>query len=222
MNPYTPPQFKLKAYNCPFCNAYSTQNWYYAVKFDRYIQNPPTFSLSSCFYGTLNNMNISQCVHCDKYSIWIDEKMIYPFSGSAPMPNPDLPTDILVDYDEARNILSFSPRSSVALLRLIIQKLCKHLGEKGNNINEDIGSLVKKGLPEKVQKALDSVRVIGNNAVHPGQIDLHDDIETANKLFNFTNIICEYMITQPNKINEFYDSKIPESTKEAIDKRDSK
>ena len=33
---------------------------------------------------------------------------------------------------------------------------------------EDIVSMVKRGLEEQVQKALDAVRVIGNNAVHPG------------------------------------------------------
>jgi hypothetical protein len=148
--------------------------------------------------------------------------MIYPFSGNAPLPNSDLPSEVKDDYEEAKNIVSLSPRGSVAILRLAIQKLCKHLGESGENINNDIGNLVKKGLSPKLQKALDSVRVIGNNAVHPGQIDLKDDIDTAIKLFNFVNIICDSMITQPKKIDEFYDTKIPENSKKAIDNRDSK
>jgi hypothetical protein len=38
-----------------------------------------------------------------------------------------------------------------------------------------------------VQQSLDIVRVIGNDAVHPGQIDLTDDIETATKLFVLIN-----------------------------------
>ena len=98
--------------------------------------------------------------------------MIYPFNGSAPLPNPDLPEDIKEDFEETRNIVELSPRGAVALLRLAVQKLCKELGEKGEHINTDIKNLVSKGLPEKMQKALDSVRVVGNNAVHPGQIDL--------------------------------------------------
>ena len=138
------------------------------------------------------------------------------------MPNQDMPADVKSDFEEARSILMFSPRGAAALLRLSIQKLCKNLGESGDNINNDIANLVQKGLPEKLQKALDSVRVIGNNAVHPGIIDLKDDIELAHKLFGFVNIICDVMITQPKLIDEVYDLRIPDNMKKAISKRDKK
>jgi hypothetical protein len=53
------------------------------------------------------------------------------------------------------------------------------LGEKGDS-SPAIGNLVKKGLPPMTQESLDCVRVIGNNAVHPGELDLKYDIETTN------------------------------------------
>lgn len=135
------------------------------------------------------------------------------------MPNDDLPDDIKVDFREAQSIVNASPRGSAALLRLCIQKLCKHLGEKGKNINDDIGELVKKGLDSRVQKALDVVRVIGNEAVHPGQIDLKDDLETANKLFVVVNLIADALITQPKMVEGLFNG-IPETKRAEIAKRD--
>ena len=146
--------------------------------------------------------------------------MLYPIGGSAEFPNSDLPDDIKNDFEEARNIVGLSPRGAAALLRLCIQKLCICLGEKGKDLNNDIGNLVQQGLPEKVRQALDTVRVIGNNAVHPGQLDISDDFETAHKLFVFVNLITNYLITQPKLIDEVYTEKVPEGAKTAIEKRD--
>ncbi|WP_395047976.1 DUF4145 domain-containing protein [Flavobacterium sp.] len=209
------PQFEESAFNCPFCGAYAKQHWYITAKASRNING---IHLS----GTIENNYISECSHCGEQSFWKENKMIYPYSGTAPLPNPDLPVNIKEDYNEARNIIELSPRGAVALLRLAIQKLCIHLGEPGKNINTDIGNLVTKGLPVKMQKALDTVRVVGNNAVHPGVIDLKDNIEIARKLFAFVNIISDVMITQPNEIDKFYEETVPENLKQAINKRDGK
>ena len=75
------------------------------------------------------------------------------------------------------------------------QKLRIHLGEKGKTIDDDIASLVRKGLNPLVQQSLDIVRVIGNEAVHPGVIDLKDDRETAFRLFDLVNAITDAMIS---------------------------
>lgn len=145
--------------------------------------------------------------------------MIYPRVVSAPFPNSDLPEDIKTDFEEARQIASLSPKGAAALLRLAIQKLCVHLKEPGKDLNTDIGSLVKKGLPVGIQKALDIVRVIGNESVHPGQIDISDDPATTAKLFELVNIIAAKMITEPNEINKLFDG-LPDGKKAAIQKRD--
>lgn len=144
--------------------------------------------------------------------------MVYPSHGNAPIPNPDMPEDVKEDYEEAATICTQSPRGAAALLRLAIQKLCVDLGGKGKNINEDIKEFVKKGLPEKVQKSLDIVRVVGNNAVHPGQIEI-DKPEVAGKLFELVNLITDYMISMPKKVDATY-SELPDAAKNAIDQRD--
>ena len=170
-------------------------------------------------YGEVNNLFLSQCYNCKKMALWVHDQLVHPTAMAGPAPNQDLPPDVLQDYEEAGRIIALSPRSAAALLRLSIQRICRFLGEKGQNIDEDIASLVKKGLAPLVQKALDAVRVIGNEAVHPGTLDLKDDRDTALKLFSLVNIIADQMISNPKHVEELY-AKIPESKRKAIEKRD--
>ena len=167
----------------------------------------------------VRNLYLSKCYSCKEIAVWVHDRLLFPPAAEGPPPNPDLPTTVRLDYEEASRILDLSPRGSAALLRLAIQKLCAELGETGENINEDIASLVKKGLAPLVQRALDSVRVIGNEAVHPGQLDLKDDRDTANQLFKLVNIIAEQMISNPKHVDELY-AKLPEGKRQAIEKRD--
>ena len=127
----------------------------------------------------------------------------FPVLRATPSPHPDLPADILPDYEEARSVFGSSKRGSAALLRLVIQKLCISLGQSGKNLNTDIGTLVANGLPPKIQQALDIVRVVGNNQVHPGQLDVRDDETTATRLFELVNVIVENQIASPKHIAEF-------------------
>ena len=107
-----------------------------------------------------------------------------------------------------------------ALLRLAIDRLCNELGETDRDINKNIGALVEKGLPKPVQQALDVVRVVGNKAVHPGQIAFDiDDKETAIALMRLVNMITERMISEPKEIDSLF-QRLPESAKESIEKRD--
>jgi hypothetical protein len=64
------------------------------------------------------------------------------------------------------------------------------------------------------------VRVIGNESVHPGSIDLNDDRETALRLFDLVNAIADQMISHPKKVKEMY-GKLPEEKRKAIEARDA-
>jgi len=169
----------------------------------------------------INNLHISECYNCKRISLWVYDKLVYPAIKIGNIPNKDLPAPIMCVVEEAREILQTSPKGAATLLRLSIQMLCKELGESGTDINSDIASLVKKGLNPVVQKALDVVRVIGNEAVHPGRIDLNDDRETAARLFDLVNVVAEQMISQPKMVQDIYDS-MPENKKLAIKTRDEK
>ncbi|SFI18423.1 protein of unknown function [Tindallia magadiensis] len=208
---YILPQLNLDAFNCPNCRVYTKQRWYYLQA-----------SSGSDGYGIHHkdtDFKVSHCEKCKASTIWHQDKIIFPHSAIVPPPNIDLPSDIKNDYNEAATITNLSPKGSAALLRLCIQKLCMHLGEPGKNINDDIKNLVSKGLPPKVQEALDTVRVIGNECVHPGTIDLDDNREVANKLFHMVNFIATKMISEPKEIDELYSS-LPTSKIDGIKARD--
>ncbi|MBE4039797.1 DUF4145 domain-containing protein [Vibrio parahaemolyticus] len=205
---YEQPEYKKEAFTCPHCNAYAAMSWHSLVGNQSYV-----------------SVAIATCHRCKKRSIWLDGtqgypvKLIYPSLLSAPLPNEDMPDDCKQDYLEAREIASSSPKGAAALLRLCIQKLTIHLGGEGKNINSDIGSLVSMGLPTKIQQALDVVRVVGNNAVHPGEISLDDDPSTVHALFGLINLIVDNQITQPKQVSALFDS-LPDGAKNAVNRRD--
>jgi hypothetical protein len=172
-------------------------------------------------YRNVGNVHLSECFHCGDVAVWVHDYVVSPHPREGPPANPDLPQAVLDDYNEAATILSRSPRGAAALLRLAIQKLCAELGGKGKNIDDDIAEMVKNGLSPLIQQALDAVRVIGNESVHPGTLDLKDDVQTASQLFALVNIIAEQMISNPKHVQAMY-AKLPEAKREAIDKRDKR
>jgi hypothetical protein len=204
---YIAPDVLAGKFTCPHCAAIAHMTWEARSEDFGHYQSMGR-----------NVIRVATCSHCGKYSLWHVDTMLFPDRGSAPPPNPDTPPNVLALYEEAARISAKSPRGGAALLRLAIQVLCRDLGEPGENLNKDIASLVKKGLPPKIQRSLDIVRVIGNNAVHPGQIDV-DDAEVVGNLFTLINVIVEYMISLPGRIDSLY-QELPDGPREQIEKRD--
>jgi hypothetical protein len=215
---YNQPVFKKSAFNCPHCNAYANMYWGRLLHniFNSGYKSTPLFA--------------SYCTHCKEYSYWLSDpvsgdddivsgKMVIPRQTIAPLPHPEMPEVVKYEYEEARGISTSSPRGAAALLRLAVQKLCKELGESGKNINEDIASLVKKGLPVEIQQALDIIRVVGNNAVHPGELNADDVAEVTASLFELINAIVEERISKPKKLQKLFE-RLPEGARKGIESRD--
>ena len=216
-----PPELSKGQFHCPYCNVFSKQFW------SHIMANPGIGGKS--FVNDSSNFNewfpiewtVSKCQHCGNLIIWYKQDIVYPKKILVENPNTDLDKEIQNDYLEAARVFNESPRASAALLRLALQKLCKQLGEKGKNINEDIKNMVNNGLNPLVQKSLDSLRITGNNAVHPGTINLEEEPEKVLKLFELLNFIADKMITEPKEISSFYND-LPDTSKDAIEKRDEK
>ncbi|MGE0267073.1 MAG: DUF4145 domain-containing protein [Candidatus Omnitrophota bacterium] len=216
---YYPPLYAKGEFHCPHCKVFAKQFWAHIEAQHLHADHFIGITVSTFREGLEKEWRLSKCEHCEKKCIWLGKDMIYPRIISVAQPNEDLEQTIQKDYLEAANILNESPRATAALLRLALQKLCKQLGQKGENINDDIGNLVKAGLNHHIQKSLDILRITGNNAVHPGEINLEEDKEKVYKLFELLNFIAQKMITEPKEISRFYEN-LPEDAKKAVKKRD--
>lgn len=232
------------AFQCPHCQTLATQRWFdtnnackitndildyiykanieqfYNTSINVFLKIVEHNSRQNFTFFIPNELSISTCSSCENFTVWVNGEMKYPKVTSLPAPNNDLNEDIKELYIEASNILIESPKGATALLRLALQNLLKQVGKSGKNINADIKELVTEGLSPKIQQALDLVRVVGNNAVHPGQINLDDNAGIAHKLFGILNFIAEELITKPKELESLYADLIPETTQEHIKQRD--
>jgi hypothetical protein len=208
-----PPERGKNAFHCPYpaCGVCAKQSWTYVY----WLRAQPNQ------YTQVPDIVLAVCDHCNKFSVWIDGKLEFPTTWTAPAPHPEMPVGVRTDFEEARAVFGGSPRSSAALLRLVIQKICIELGQSGKNLNQDIGNLVAEGMPVRIQQALDIVRVVGNNQVHPGVLDVRDDTAMATTLFELVNLIVEDRIAGPKQIDALY-GKLPENARKQIEERDAK
>lgn len=210
------PQPGRDTFNCPHCGALTHADWL----------QPCTMRLGQPA-PLPQNVLAAQTRCCrNRLSLWLADDgldnavMIYPAQIDVPSAHPDMPQDIANDFQEARLVFSQSPRSSAALLRLCLEKLCNHLvGDGKGSIHEKIGKLVAKGLPVAVQQALDATKIIGNNAIHVIELDIAQNPHLALSLFGLINFIVENQISQPAQVAALY-AQLPAGALAAIEKRD--
>ncbi len=201
------------------CGALSNHHWSLADSLTVWLGG---HEISNRKMSEKTSVVAARCEACQRETIFVNGIVAYPGLSEAPTPHRDMPPEIRDDYVEAASILRYSLRGSAALLRLAVQKLLPLIGATQKDINAQIGELVAKGtLTAVVQKALDSVRVIGNEAVHPGTMDLSDDIATATSLFKLLNLIVEKSISEPKMVDEIF-AGLPEAKLKGIEVRDSK
>jgi hypothetical protein len=205
---YIAPSYRGSDFTCPRCETHAAQYW-------MEVRN--------------SEWQASRCLTCHQSCLWemIGKNaaggeqwaLVYPVRSPAPLPNEDMPQEVKDDYDEAASVLPRSPRAAAALLRLAVQRLCTHLGQPGRNINDDIAALVEQGLRPMIQRAMDAVRITGNNAVHPGELDLNDNSELALQMFRLVNLVVEDMISVPKHVDTVW-AQMPQGSVEAVAKRD--
>lgn len=220
------PEFNSKSFICPHCHVFAEQKWKMAFTADVKISGIMTMHNTTT--PTISNLRSDPniywtiCNCCNKSTFWFNKQMIYPLSNTAAPANSYMPDKVRKIYDEAAIISNLSPKSAAALLRLALQILLKEIGGKGKNIDADIAELLQSNrISHQVQQACDILRVIGNNAVHPGQIDIDDDPETVKSLFSLLNFIVSETIQKEAEINKLFNS-LPDNALKGIERRNSK
>lgn len=196
------PVCRKESFNCPRCGAFAGMKW------NELLLNGDEYA----------SVALSICDACKDPSVWITDEnrpmsalpmegrlggrptLIFPLKCVAPEAELDMPTDIKVDYEEARLVFTHSPRAAAALLRLCVQKLCQELLGKPGDIHKQIGELLDKGLPSRVLKAFDTIRIFGNESVHPGTVNLSDTPEVALALFRLLNMAVRHCITEEKEL----------------------
>ena len=232
MSIITPPNFKGESFACPHCGAFSLMIWERLCL--QHLRGPlpqytPPELIQSNFWHVC-------CAACKQANIWLEHEkyieeidethsygtMIYPTTNTAPPPHADMPPDVKLDYCEAASIQQNSPRGAAALLRLALQKLCKHLGEKGENINDDIRALSSsRKVSLEVIRMADVLRITGNCSVHPGKMSSEDIDEVSDGLFDLINYIIKEAISDPAYRSSIY-NKMPENLRKKAEEKDEK
>ncbi|EZP58381.1 DUF4145 domain-containing protein [Exiguobacterium sp. RIT341] len=226
-----------RAFICPHCSIHAQQVWHQVLfkrenfvddfgynKLHEYYQveeGSGVFFQDGDYLRQRNTLAFCMCQSCKKPSLWYDHELVYPFESIIDDPNPLMPLEVMEIYNEARSVLNLSPRSSAALLRLGLEILLPYLGAEKAKINTMIQQLVEERKAiGRVQKAMDALRVIGNDAVHPGVIDLEgrDDKEVSLALFKITNYIVAETLGSDDMIEDLY-SLLPGKVKEGIENR---
>lgn len=204
----------MKQYiHCPYCHIFSQVD-----VFKQHFDSDTVYENGKQKVKTYQE--IHRCSNCGGKFFYIDGKLKYP-EPEVIAPAADMPEEVKKLYMEASSICHRSPRATCALLRLAIEVLCNQLGAEGDTVSAKIATLVRRGLSTELQQALDVVRVVGNNAVHPGQIAFDvDDENTALMLFNLINIIVQRLISEPTTIKTLFDS-LPDAAKAHVTHRDN-
>jgi hypothetical protein len=108
--------------------------------------------------------------------------------------------EVSEDFEEAAAILNKFPRGAAALTRICIQKMMPLVKENAKNLDENISSLVRKGLEVEIQQAMEVLQVVRKSPLQTTEFDLKEENETVKKFFNSLERILERrMLKKPGE-----------------------
>lgn len=206
---------------CPCCHASTGWNISTLQDFKDYrIAFPIANYCQVCkrYFYDICELKIDN-THSRKYEF----TRIWPTSTPAdiPPPNPDMPAECHKLYNGAALVFNHSPRTAGALLRLCLQVLLTEAKIEGKTIDLQIQNLIKSGEDPMNVLCMDICRILGNECVHPGIINLNEEGDIATLFFEFINMTTTRLFTAKRQVQEVY-QKLPEGARKALEARNAK
>lgn len=208
------PKLGRSGFDCPRCGVFAMQSW-----------EPLTPVSSRTWFDdstkTTGRWQVAKCARCDEYSVWRQDRMIFPSGGAAPVSHPDMPVEAKELYDEAREVLGISRRAGTALARASLERLLKTLDPQPGS--PDLASRIVKvsaRLPESLGQILTIIRVAGNQSLHvpdqPGDLLVlvldPEETEVVDLMFEAINELVEQLITRPARVLSHFE-KVPDAVR---------
>lgn len=171
------------------------------------------------------------CLGCRKGSVWRDGKRVFPARVPSIQPHEDMPPKARGLFEEAVAVKGLSPRASAALARASLESFLKeHFSEsKAYNLDERVAE-AGRHISAELWEALTVLRVVGNEALHDGKIEMQldgSDDAYIEPLLGAVNGLAEELISRPARTRALYE-KLPdakrtgaEQTRDRIASRDN-
>ncbi|GAA3743889.1 hypothetical protein GCM10022239_19140 [Leifsonia bigeumensis] len=249
------PALNSNAFNCPRCGAFSSQEWFPLQRIihdpyqgqewpEEFLDTPSENVVYATVPSTLRDSApkapastelpavhdagrwyAALCGRCEDFSVWRNNRIMYPASSTAPFPHEDMPADAMELYEEARDVVGISRRAGAALARATLERLLKHLDSTPSAnaaLAVRIDSIVPK-VSSSVASMLTVIRHVGNKSLHGADqgdqsvILILDESQTelVDLIFSTINALVDELITKP-KAAAGYLSLIPEKYRTKI------
>ncbi len=214
------PAFRRTVFQCPRleCRAVAAQVW--VDVYQRTAFTSQGGGRSHNVDTKIDDLALASCSACKGRSLWFEQQLVYPKAERAEVVPTDLPNEMKKDFEEAAGVAPISPRAAAALLRMIVEELCKKQSGK-TKFEDAIAELERRGLPPQIGTAMDVVRWNGNEALHAGRLYGNDDAATVALLFRLVTTIVAWAITDRRELQELYE-KIPPDKRKAAEERRAK
>jgi hypothetical protein len=144
----------------------------------------------------LVNLYVSRCYSCRGFAIWVRDQLVFPIrEGRSDIIGGDFKEIIegnskkaeevktADDIEEAKAIVNRFPDGAAALIRVCIRKMMPLLEQSGKNLDDNIFSLVHKGLEVEIRQSMGLRHVPRQNPLRPPQFH-EEGSEPATKMFD--------------------------------------